>query len=224
MPCLPGVTAQLGRPGAQCHGTSGAGCALLCLFWSCISPTQALQLQMPAVAAKRYFDFEVYKNERAPIFSTAASWVALTRLSLHIDEIFHADLGQTDAWPDMAKSRYREIWRGDYDKELESTCTLLPASLDRAKSAMQARLREQLPCLSRLILNLNQLKAAAITVGPALPQEPKEPEAPSDALDKDGNVTAAIPCFGELSAQEKKSLVEKLNAEAVAKRKEARPC
>jgi hypothetical protein len=193
------------------------------LFVHC-HPTQALQLQMPVVAARRYFDFEVYKNERAPIFSTAASWVALTRLWIHIDEIFHADLGQQDSWPDMAKSRYREIWRGDYDKELESTCTLLPASLDRAKSAMQARLREQLPCLSRLILNLNQLKAASITVGPAVAEEPKEPEAPGAALERDGNVTAAIASFGELTTQEKKSLVEKLNTEAVAKRKEARPC
>ena len=178
---------------------------------------------MPVVAARRYFDFEVCKNERAPIFTSAGAWTALARLGPHIDEIFYADLGQPDSWPDVAKSRYREIWRGDYDQELQATSSVLPASLDRAKSAMQTRLREQLPCLSRLMLAMNQMKAASITVGPsAEPVEPQEPCSAS-ALEQEGNVTAAIPAFGELSASEKRALVEKLNAEAATKRKDARP-
>ena len=184
---------------------------------------EALQAEMVRVAVARYFQHDMHKNaeRQVSIFATGSAWASFARLARHVEQVLESSFGAAASWPDMASLLHRELWRGEHDTELVRLAMQLPANLDNTPSIMQKRLQEMFLPLSRLFRQLAEAESVKANdfTQPAPQAEPSTPpDAAGAAASLVGDVTDALAA--QRSPQEKAELVEQLNKDAEARRKD----
>jgi len=125
-------------------------------------------------------------------------------------------------------SFHRTMCRGELDSDTLQLSIVLPSTLDGNAHAMGRRLQEQFQPLRRLYLNLEESKSVTQFSGGAKAEAENTQNAGDDKnaiqdaalkgkLDgvEAGDVSSSISDFGSMTVQEKKSLVSKLNKDAV---------
>jgi len=185
----------------------------------------AIQRRMPEVAARRYFDHGCVRSAK-PLFASAAAWPAFTRLIDHIHQLFVHEFGAPGTWSDSVNIRYREIWRGDMDHEMVQFSVAAGAHLDNNPHQMQARLKSELPCVTRLLRSIDEARklSKATVQAPLADAVPEADAADSDPLvasascAADGVINSAVDGFSEMSAAERKQLAAELTKKAADER------
>ena len=142
--------------------------------------------------------------------------------------MFVPDFGDAKSWPDAVNGFHRTMWRGEFDAEMLQVSSVLPSTMDTNPQAMGKRLREQLVPLHRLYLHMEESKSVTQFSGGAKAEVEKTQKEEDDnnnlqdaalkgKLDEveAGDVTSSISDFGSMTVQEKKSLVSKLNKDAI---------
>lgn len=189
----------------------------------------ALQRRMPGVAAARFFEHGGLNSNR-PLFNSGASWVAFTRLIDHVQAVFVAEFGEKGTWEDSPAIRMREIMKGEYDHEFVQFASVAGAHLDTAPHMMAARIKAELPCVSRLLKSYEEARAVGSvgSVGsmgsaPSASSEAEKPESAAsvEAVKQesaDGVVSDSVSGFSDMSIAEKRAIVADLNKRAEEER------
>jgi len=191
----------------------------------------SLQRRMADVAARRYFDHGGVRSAKA-LFANAAAWPAFTRLIDYIDQLFAQDFGPPGTWPDSASIRHREIWRGDLDHEMVQFCAVAGAHLDANPHQMMARIKVELPCVSRLFKSIEETRemtkatmaaGSMSSVGSQEKNDAEEvdPVTASASSASDGVISNTIDGFGDMSAAERKQLATELTKRSADDRNKA---
>lgn len=179
-----------------------------------------LQRSMAATAAKRFFDYGGISTTNRPLFNTAAAWCAFSRLINHCEQLLIAQFGQPDTWEDNVNTRFRELWKGEYDHECVTFCAAAGAHLDSSTGQMQQRIMSDLPCISRLLKSIEETRAlgsvcsvsaVASTAAAGSAEAEKNTEG---AGAKDGVIGTDVDGFQKMTAAEKKNLAAELTARA----------
>lgn len=187
---------------------------------------------MVDVAARRYFTFGFDSDTAKALFPSGGAWVAFTRLIGFIEALFTAEFGSEQSWPDMIKSRHRELWRGEHDNEITQVSMVLPAALDSNPHNMMRRLQEQLPPVSRVMLAVAEARRQQQIVQGDNPQdEEKATEEEKTGVhgvqgDSDvhtGDISKSISDYANMTMAEKKGLAEKLSKDAMEQRQAIAP-
>ena len=142
--------------------------------------------------------------------------------------MFVQDFGDAKTWPDSVNAFNRTMWRGEFDADMLALSSLLPSTMDANSQAMTKSLPEQLGPLRRLYLNMDESKAVTQFSGGAKAEAEKTQKEEDDQnnlqdaalkgkLDEveAGDVSSSISDFSSMTVQEKKSLVAKLNKDAI---------
>ena len=142
--------------------------------------------------------------------------------------MFVQDFGDAKTWPDSVNAFNRTMWRGEFDADILQLSLVLPSTMDANSQAMTKRMREQLPPLRRLYLNMDESKAVTQFSGGAKAEAEKTQKEEDDQNDlqdaalkgkldevEAGDVSSSISDFSSMTVQEKKSLVAKLNKDAI---------
>ena len=188
----------------------------------------AIQNEAVDVFVKRFFNYDFYLNPMKSVFTSAAAWMAFTRIIKFVDAIMTNDFGPRQGWPDMAHTLDRGLWKGEFDSDMVQLSCVLPASLDGNGHAMMKRLREQFSPLSRMLLAYEESKKVVSVVSgddkkkeeeEAEKKQQEEEERSTVSAINAGDVSGSISEYANMSVHEKKALVNSLNKDAEESRK-----